>query len=192
MDLVLRVAQVITPVFLIIGVGYFYGRRHNPDLTVLNRVALDVLTPAIIYAGLASRGFQLAEHGKLLLGMLGMMLGCGLIGWPLARWLGVQPRTLVPVLMFNNSGNTNVILDVVGVIGRGASAFALVWLSVPRKGRSQHIRDQLQGRHVGPERFQRVDVRGFQLPDQFAVPPKQPRIARPNHERKRPLRMVVN
>ena len=85
MDLVLRVAQVITPVFLIIGVGYFYGRRHNPDLTVLNRVALDVLTPAIIYAGLASRGFQLAEHGKLLLGMLGMMLGCGLIGWPLAR-----------------------------------------------------------------------------------------------------------
>lgn len=105
MDLVLRVAQVITPVFLIIGVGYFYGRRHNPDLTVLNRVALDVLTPAIIYAGLASRGFQLAEHGKLLLGMLGMMLGCGLIGWPLARWLGVQPRTLVPVLMFNNSGN---------------------------------------------------------------------------------------
>ena len=42
MDLIARIADVIIPVFLIVAIGYGYGRRHRPDLSAFNRIALDV------------------------------------------------------------------------------------------------------------------------------------------------------
>ena len=47
MDLLARIAQVIVPVFLIVAVGYAYGRRARPDLASFNRIVLDVLAPAV-------------------------------------------------------------------------------------------------------------------------------------------------
>jgi predicted permease len=57
MDLILRIADVIVPVFLIVAVGYAYARKAVPDMTVFNRIALDVLTPVLVYTALASKDF---------------------------------------------------------------------------------------------------------------------------------------
>lgn len=110
MELIQRIAEVIVPVFFIVAVGYFYGRRSRPDMTVFNRIALDVLSPLLVYSALASSDFRLGDHLVLLLGGAVLILGGGLLAWPLARLLGVQPRTLVPVVMFNNSGNMGLPL----------------------------------------------------------------------------------
>lgn len=110
MDLIHRIADVIIPVFLIVAIGYGYARRAVPDLSVFNRIALDVLAPVLVYSALASRDFHLAEHGPLLIGGTVLILGSGLLAWPLARWFGSQPRTLVPVVMFNNCGNMGLPL----------------------------------------------------------------------------------
>ena len=53
MDLLWRIAQVIVPVFLIVAVGWAYGRRTRPDLTIFNRIVLDVLSPLLVYTALA-------------------------------------------------------------------------------------------------------------------------------------------
>ncbi len=111
MELLQRVAQVITPVFLIIGIGWVYGRRHRSlDLSVLNRIVLDVMTPLLVYAALASRDFHLAEHGTLLAGGALLIAASGLGGWLLAVSTHTSPRTLVPVVMFNNCGNMGLPL----------------------------------------------------------------------------------
>ena len=60
MDLIHRIADVIIPVFLIVAIGYGYARRAVPDLSVFNRIALDVLAPVLVYSALASRDFHLA------------------------------------------------------------------------------------------------------------------------------------
>ncbi len=110
MDLINRIADVIIPVFLIVAIGYGYARRAVPDLSVFNRIALDVLAPVLVYSALASRDFHLADHGPLLIGGTVLILGSGLLAWPLARLAGAQPRTLVPVVMFNNCGNMGLPL----------------------------------------------------------------------------------
>ncbi|MCB4364912.1 AEC family transporter [Hydrogenophaga taeniospiralis] len=110
MDLITRIADVIIPVFLIVAIGYGYARRQRPDLTAFNRIALDVLAPLLVYSALASRDFQLADHVPLLIGGTVLILGSGLLAWPLARAFGAQPRTLVPVVMFNNCGNMGLPL----------------------------------------------------------------------------------
>lgn len=110
MDLIARIADVIIPVFLIVAIGYGYARRKAPDMSTFNRVSLDVLAPLLVYSALAAKDFHLAEHWTLLLGGTVLILGSGLLAWPLSRATGVQPRTLVPVVMFNNCGNMGLPL----------------------------------------------------------------------------------
>src|SRR3990167_895575 len=110
MDLITRIADVIIPVFLIVAIGYGYARRKAPDMAAFNRIALDVLAPMLVYSALASRDFHLADHVPLLIGGTVLILGGGLLAWPLARAFGAQPRTLVPVVMFNNCGNMGLPL----------------------------------------------------------------------------------
>jgi predicted permease len=110
MDLILRIADVIVPVFLIVAIGYGYARRKPTDLSGFNRIALDVLAPLLVYSALASRDFALGDHVPLLIGGTVLILGSGLLAWPLARAVRAQPRTLVPVVMFNNCGNMGLPL----------------------------------------------------------------------------------
>ncbi|MDO9405982.1 MAG: AEC family transporter [Polaromonas sp.] len=110
MELLQRISQVIIPVFLIIAIGYFYARKHQPDMTVFNRVALDVLAPVLVYSALASGDFRITDHLPLLLGGALIILGGGLLAWPLARAFKAKTRTLVPVVMFNNCGNMGLPL----------------------------------------------------------------------------------
>lgn len=110
MALIARIADVIIPVFLIVAIGFAYARRQAPDMGTFNRIALDVLAPVLVYSALASRDFVIAEHLVLLVGGAVIILGGGLLAWPLARAFGAQPRTLVPVVMFNNCGNMGLPL----------------------------------------------------------------------------------
>ena len=110
MELLSRIADVIIPVFLIVAVGYGYARRKVPDMAVFNRIALDVLAPVLVYSALASRDFRITEHLPLLIGGTVLILGGGLLAWPVAKLFGAQPRTLVPVVMFNNCGNMGLPL----------------------------------------------------------------------------------
>ena len=110
MELAARIAQVIVPVFLIVVVGYAYGRRARPDLTSFNRIVLDVLAPALVYTALAAKDFRLGDHAVLLLGGALLILASGVVAWLLARGTHTQPRTLVPVVMFNNCGNMGLPL----------------------------------------------------------------------------------
>jgi predicted permease len=110
MELAARIAQVIVPVFLIVAIGFFYGRRTRPDLTSFNRIVLDVMAPALVYTALAAKDFRLGDHTVLLAGAAVLILGSGAVGWLLARATHTQSRTLVPVVMFNNCGNMGLPL----------------------------------------------------------------------------------
>lgn len=129
MDLLSRIAEVIVPVFLIVGIGYGYARKNPPDLAGFNRIALDVLAPVLVYSALASKDFRLADHLPLLLGGTILILGSGLLAWPLARALRVSPRTLVPVVMFNNCGNMGLPLALLAFgaehFGAAVALFAI-------------------------------------------------------------------
>jgi predicted permease len=129
MELLARIAQVIVPVFLIVAVGFFYGRRAQPDLTAFNRIVLDVLAPMLVYSGLADRDFHLRDHTALLAGGVLMILGCGVIAWLLALATHTRPRTLVPVVMFNNCGNMGLPLALLA-FGAGNFGAAVALFSV--------------------------------------------------------------
>jgi len=105
-----QIFNIVFPIFFIALVGYLYGRRHAPDMAAVNRLNMDIFTPALIFDVLVSRDFNILAFGPLALAGVVVVLGSGLLTWPLARLLGYQPRTFVPPMMFSNSGNMGLPL----------------------------------------------------------------------------------
>ncbi len=111
-SLVFRLLAILFPIFGIVAAGYFYARHHKPEMAVANRLNMDVFVPALVFAAMAGKSFDLASFGPLALGGFIVLASCGLLAWPIARLLGSQPKTLVPPMMLNNSGNIGLPLAV--------------------------------------------------------------------------------
>jgi predicted permease len=111
-SLPVRLLAILFPIFGIVAAGYFYGRRVRPEMAVANRLNMDVFVPALVFAAMAGKSFDLAAYAPLALGGFLVLAACGLLAWPVARLAGAQPKTLVPPMMFNNSGNIGLPLAV--------------------------------------------------------------------------------
>lgn len=107
-----RLLGIILPVFAIVALGWWWGRRVQPDMSMVNRISMNVLAPALIFSALSSKSFDLWDNRLLIAGSVGIVLGSGLLAWPVARLLRVDPRTFVPPMMFNNCGNMGLPLAV--------------------------------------------------------------------------------
>jgi len=121
-----RIVAVIGPVFLIIAIGYVYGRRNRSDLKTFNHVSLHVLGPLLVFTSLAGEDFQLKGNAAFVAGGVMVMLVSGAIAWPIARMARVSPRTFVPPMMFNNCGNMGLPLAVLAFGRPGLAAMVLM------------------------------------------------------------------
>jgi predicted permease len=105
-----RILEIVLPVLAVAAVGWVYGHWVRPETAGANRMNMDVFVPALVVAAMTSRDFDLWANRGLVLGGAAVVLGSGLIAWPAARLLRVDPRTFVPPMMFNNSGNMGLPL----------------------------------------------------------------------------------
>ena len=105
-----RILSVIFPIFAIVACGFVYARFKKPDMAFANQLNMDIFVPAIVFAAMASKSFDIGQYWVLALGALAVVLGSGLLALPLARLMGVQAKTLVPPMMFTNSGNMGLPL----------------------------------------------------------------------------------
>jgi len=107
-----RLLAILFPIFGIVAAGFFYARKHKPEMAVANRLNMDVFVPALVFAAMAGKSFDLVAYAPLALAGFLVLASCGLLAWPIAKLCGVQPKTLAPPMMFNNSGNIGLPLAV--------------------------------------------------------------------------------
>ncbi len=122
-----RVLGIIVPVFLVVALGWAWARRTKPDMVWVNRLNMTVLAPALIFTALAGKDFDLAANRMLILGSIGVVVGSGLLAWPLARLVREDARTFVPPMMFNNCGNMGLPLAVLAFGQPGFSAMVALF-----------------------------------------------------------------
>lgn len=120
-----RIAGIVFPIYAIVAVGYAYGRWKKPDMAFANQLNMDIFVPALVFAALASKSFDIGQNIPLLIGGTAVVLGAGLLSWPLARLLAVATNTFVPPMMFKNSGNMGLPLMVLA-FGEAALPAAVV------------------------------------------------------------------
>lgn len=110
--MLLRIIEILFPMFVITALGYVVGRTMKPDLSHANKLNMDVFVPALIFAALANRAFDISAYLPLTLAGILAVLGSGVLAWAVARLAGIEVKTLVPPIMFNNCGNLGLPLVV--------------------------------------------------------------------------------
>lgn len=128
-ELFARIAGILFPIVAIVFAGFCYGQKHNPEMSVANRLNMDVFVPALILGAMMSKSFDPTRYVGLAAGAGLIVLCSGLLSRPLAKALGVDWRTFVPPMMFNNSANIGIPLAVLAW-GEDALAAAVILYSV--------------------------------------------------------------
>ena len=124
----MTILSIVLPVFALVLVGFLYARRHAPDMRAANRVNLDVFVPALIFHVMSREDFRLFDYMDLALGGLLVVLGSGLVALAAARALRIDWRTLVPPMMFVNSGNMGLPLALLAFGGEALGAAVVLFL----------------------------------------------------------------
>lgn len=124
----MKLIEILFPVFSLVLVGYFYGRRYRPNLQAVNQLMLYVFVPALVFDVMSRKDFHVAEYQWLALAGLVVVLGSGLVAWPAGRLLGYPMRAYLPTMMFNNCGNLGLPLAVLAFGDRGLEAAVVLFL----------------------------------------------------------------
>jgi predicted permease len=106
-----QIIEVTLPVFGIAALGYLYGRINGSDMDSANRINMNLFVPALLFYVLSEKIPDSPEWQSIAWGTAIIVIGSGLLAWPLALLLKIPPRTLLPSMMFNNSGNLGLPLS---------------------------------------------------------------------------------
>lgn len=126
--MLLRIAAIIFPIFAISALGYLYGRWKRPDISAANQMNMDVFVPALVFSALTARDFDILAYDDLALATGLVVVGSGLLCWPLLRPLAQRPATFLPPMMFNNSGNMGIPLAVFAFGSQALQAAVVMFL----------------------------------------------------------------
>ena len=151
-----QVFEIVFPIFAIVLLGYLYASRFGADMTSANRLNLEIFTPALIFSVLSGEGFELARYADLALAAVVVVLGSGLLLWPVSRLLGYADRVFLPPMMFNNSGNMGLPLALFA-FGEAALPAAMILFLVENTLHFTVGNAMLTG-HVNPLKLLRMPM----------------------------------
>ncbi|WP_437880561.1 AEC family transporter [Pseudomonas sp. LRF_L74] len=124
-----QILATLLPVFLIAGCGALYGRLRNPDIRVLNSLNMELFAPLLVFAVLADGKAPLQDYSQLALAAALVVLGSGLLLWPIGRLFKLDLRTFLPPMMFNNTGNMGIPLLVLAFGEQALPAAIVVFIT---------------------------------------------------------------
>ena len=131
MALLLEVAQIVAPVFLLAALGFGWVRvLHWPyDVAFVTRLSMTVATPCLIFMALVRSN---VDPSALRDTVLAALLAYGLVGllaFGLVRLLALEPATYWAPLTFGNTGNLGLPLALFA-FGQAGFDFAVVIFAV--------------------------------------------------------------
>ena len=130
MELYLKLIDVIVPVFFVIGIGYYLGKK-NPDINTdfITTFAGNVGTPAMIFYTITTTGVTLSAFTEYFIYALVIIGGFSLVGILFLLLLKKDFISELPPLILPNTGNMGIpiCLFAYGTAGLGvASSIASV------------------------------------------------------------------
>jgi len=106
--MLIRILEILLPIFLVVATGYAYARWRGLDMALCNRLNMEIFIPVLMFSALAQQTFAVKDYQYLALGCVLIILGCGIISWIVAKLWQLNPRTLLTPMMFKNSANMGI------------------------------------------------------------------------------------
>jgi predicted permease len=121
--MIYQIFGIIFPVVAIVLAGYFYAAKYQPNMGSANTINISIFLPALMFSVLSRQSFHLQNYQELAISAALVILGSGCIAWLVAKVLGINIKTFVPPMMFNNTGNIGLPIAVLafGEVALGAA-----------------------------------------------------------------------
>ena len=111
MDIYIKIFEVIFPVFFVIGVGYYLGKKNpNIDTNFITNFAGNIGTPAMIFYTVTTTGITLSLFTHYFIYALIMIGGFVIIGLIFLFLLKKDLSMELPPLILPNTGNMGMPL----------------------------------------------------------------------------------
>lgn len=104
--MILDVLGVVTPVFLIAGLGYAWAKRNLPfDNHTISTLVMFIGSPCLIYSSLVSNAPELDDLARMVGAALLSIIGAAVMGYLILKALGWKITSFLPSLIQPNGGN---------------------------------------------------------------------------------------
>ena len=125
MELYLKLFEVIFPVFFIIGIGYFLGKKNpNLDTSFITNYAANFGTPSLVIFALTSTGITFALFAEYFIYAIILLTSFGLVGLIFLILMKKDYIRELPPFILPNTGNMGIpiCLFAYGKLGMGVAA----------------------------------------------------------------------
>ena len=107
-----RIFEITFPIFAIVAAGLLYARKFRPDMTLPNRLNMDVFIPCLLFSVIYERAGVSGLFGNLALAISIVVIFSGVIALIVSIFFKIDPKSLCPPIMFANAGNLGLPLVI--------------------------------------------------------------------------------
>ena len=125
MELYIKLFEVIFPVFFIIGIGYFLGKKNpNIDTSFITNYAANFGTPSLVIFALTSTGISFAIFSEYFAYAVILLTSFGITGLIFLFFMKKDCIRELPPFILPNTGNMGIpiCLFAYGKLGMGVAA----------------------------------------------------------------------
>jgi predicted permease len=126
MDIYLKLLEVLFPVFFVVGIGYYLGKKNpNFDNSFITTFASNVGTPAMVIYSITSTGITFEQYTSYFVYYLIAIIGFAFTGFLILYLLKTKDIIReIPVFILPNNGNMGIpiCLFAYGSQGLGIAA----------------------------------------------------------------------
>ncbi len=109
--MLVQIATVVAPVFIIVALGYSWARWHQPfDSETLTNLVIKLATPCLIFSTLTSLNIELEAVGKMAMIAVYSLGLSAIAGFVFLKFSGMSVQTYLASIMHANSGNIGLPL----------------------------------------------------------------------------------
>lgn len=108
--MIYQIFSIIFPIVFIASIGFIYAKRQNVSMEIPNKINLELFIPIMVFYYLSEKLPPVLEIGIFSLGGVLVVFGSGVLAYPLVKMLKLNPKTFLPLMMFNNSVNLGLPL----------------------------------------------------------------------------------
>ena len=126
------IVRIVLPVFLIVAVGFVFGRLKRVDISSVNDLVLYIAAPCLIFSSFASPAMDINFVVKIFGFFVCVSAVCLLAGFAFTKILGLPRRVYAPTMVFANNGNMGLplILFAFGQEGFQIAVVCMVAMAV--------------------------------------------------------------
>jgi len=108
--MIYQIISILFPVLCAGSIGYIYAKFQKINIEDTNKINLDVFVPILIFYAIIEKLPSISILGYFSLGAFIIVLGSGIVVYPIAKYFKININAFLPTMMFNNSINLGLPL----------------------------------------------------------------------------------